>query len=171
MTKIIWVSKCGNFFVAFYFVLWFPRLMHIHLKQDKKPWNLKRKLRQEVLRDSFKTLKPSSAECTPEWRSQGFKAFPPDNVAAKIKLVLKNNPYYACSLNKSGFFCKNINSFFLILLAGNKYSTFSEVKSNELIRLLQKDGRFVIRQSGSHMSMNHPKKKDKSFVLITAVMR
>jgi predicted RNA binding protein YcfA (HicA-like mRNA interferase family) len=33
------------------------------------------------------------------------------------------------------------------------------VKSNELIRLLQKDGRFVIRQSGSHMSMNHPTKK------------
>jgi hypothetical protein len=29
-----------------------------------------------------------------------FKAFPPDNVAAKIKLVLKNNPYYECSKNK-----------------------------------------------------------------------
>ena len=48
----------------------------------------------------------SSAECTPECRSQGFKVFPPDNVAAKIKLVLKNNPYYACSLNKSEFFFK-----------------------------------------------------------------
>jgi predicted RNA binding protein YcfA (HicA-like mRNA interferase family) len=33
------------------------------------------------------------------------------------------------------------------------------VKSNELIKLLQKDGRFVIRQSGSHMSMNQPTKK------------
>jgi mRNA interferase HicA len=33
------------------------------------------------------------------------------------------------------------------------------VKSNELIRLLQKDGWFVIRQSGSHMIMQHPTKK------------
>ena len=34
-----------------------------------------------------------------------------------------------------------------------------KVKSNELIRLLQKDGWFVIRQSGSHMIMQHPTKK------------
>ena len=33
------------------------------------------------------------------------------------------------------------------------------MKSNELIRLLQKDGWFVIRQSGSHMKMSHPTKK------------
>jgi predicted RNA binding protein YcfA (HicA-like mRNA interferase family) len=33
------------------------------------------------------------------------------------------------------------------------------VKSNELIRLLLKDGWFVIRQSGSHMIMVHPTKK------------
>jgi predicted RNA binding protein YcfA (HicA-like mRNA interferase family) len=33
------------------------------------------------------------------------------------------------------------------------------VKSNELIRLLQKDGWFVIRQSGSHMIMVHSTKK------------
>ena len=33
------------------------------------------------------------------------------------------------------------------------------MKSNELIRLLQKDGWFVIRQSGSHMIMQHPTKK------------
>jgi mRNA interferase HicA len=33
------------------------------------------------------------------------------------------------------------------------------VKSNELIRLLQKDGWFVIRQSASHMIMQHPTKK------------
>jgi mRNA interferase HicA len=33
------------------------------------------------------------------------------------------------------------------------------VKSNELIRLLQKDGWFVIRQSGSHMIMQHATKK------------
>jgi predicted RNA binding protein YcfA (HicA-like mRNA interferase family) len=33
------------------------------------------------------------------------------------------------------------------------------VKSSELIRLLKKDGWFVIRQSGSHMIMKHPVKK------------
>jgi mRNA interferase HicA len=33
------------------------------------------------------------------------------------------------------------------------------VKSNELIRLLLKDGWFVVRQSGSHMIMAHPTKK------------
>ena len=33
------------------------------------------------------------------------------------------------------------------------------MKSNELIRLLQKDGWFVIRQSGSHMILQHRTKK------------
>jgi predicted RNA binding protein YcfA (HicA-like mRNA interferase family) len=33
------------------------------------------------------------------------------------------------------------------------------VKKNELIRLLQKDGWFVIRESGSDMIMVHPIKK------------
>jgi mRNA interferase HicA len=33
------------------------------------------------------------------------------------------------------------------------------MKSSELIRLLKKDGWFVIRQSGSHMIMQHPVKK------------
>jgi mRNA interferase HicA len=33
------------------------------------------------------------------------------------------------------------------------------MKSNELIRLLLRDGWYVIRQSGSHMIMIHPVKK------------
>ena len=33
------------------------------------------------------------------------------------------------------------------------------MKSNELIRLLKKDGWFVVRQSGSHMMMQHPVKR------------
>ena len=33
------------------------------------------------------------------------------------------------------------------------------MKSNELIRLLQKDGWFIIRQSGSYMIMQHATKK------------
>lgn len=33
------------------------------------------------------------------------------------------------------------------------------MKSSELIRLLKKDGWFVVRQSGSHMIMEHPIKK------------
>jgi predicted RNA binding protein YcfA (HicA-like mRNA interferase family) len=33
------------------------------------------------------------------------------------------------------------------------------VKSNKLIRFLQKDGWFVIRQSGGQMIMQHPTKK------------
>jgi mRNA interferase HicA len=33
------------------------------------------------------------------------------------------------------------------------------VKYNELIRILNKDGWFVIRQSGSHLIMKHPIKK------------
>lgn len=34
------------------------------------------------------------------------------------------------------------------------------MKSSELIRLLLKDGWYVIRQSGSHMIMVHPTKKE-----------
>jgi predicted RNA binding protein YcfA (HicA-like mRNA interferase family) len=30
------------------------------------------------------------------------------------------------------------------------------VKSSELLRLLKKDGWFVVRQSGSHVIMEHP---------------
>ena len=33
------------------------------------------------------------------------------------------------------------------------------MKSSELVRLLKKDGWFVIRQTGSHMIMEHPSKK------------
>lgn len=33
------------------------------------------------------------------------------------------------------------------------------MKSSELVRLLKKDGWFVIRQTGSHMIMGHPTKK------------
>ena len=35
------------------------------------------------------------------------------------------------------------------------------MKSSELLRLLKKDGWFVIRQSGSHLIMNHPFKRGK----------
>ena len=33
------------------------------------------------------------------------------------------------------------------------------MKSSELVRLLKKDGWFVVRQTGSHMIMEHPTKK------------
>ena len=33
------------------------------------------------------------------------------------------------------------------------------MKSSELVRLLKKDGWYVLRQSGSHMIMVHPSKK------------
>jgi len=33
------------------------------------------------------------------------------------------------------------------------------MKSSELVRLLKKDGWYVIRQTGSHMIMEHPTKK------------
>jgi predicted RNA binding protein YcfA (HicA-like mRNA interferase family) len=33
------------------------------------------------------------------------------------------------------------------------------MKSSELIRLLKKDGWFVVRQAGSHMILEHPVKK------------
>ncbi len=33
------------------------------------------------------------------------------------------------------------------------------MRPGELIRLLKKDGWFVVRQSGSHMIMEHPVKK------------
>jgi predicted RNA binding protein YcfA (HicA-like mRNA interferase family) len=33
------------------------------------------------------------------------------------------------------------------------------MKSGELVRLLKRDGWVVIRQSGSHMMMEHPTKK------------
>jgi predicted RNA binding protein YcfA (HicA-like mRNA interferase family) len=35
------------------------------------------------------------------------------------------------------------------------------VKSSELVRILQKDGWFVVRQTGSHMIMEHPIKMGK----------
>jgi predicted RNA binding protein YcfA (HicA-like mRNA interferase family) len=34
------------------------------------------------------------------------------------------------------------------------------MKSSELVRLLKRDGWYVLRQSGSHMIMEHPIKKD-----------
>ena len=34
-----------------------------------------------------------------------------------------------------------------------------QIKSSELVRLLKKDGWFVIRQTGSHMIMEYPSKK------------
>lgn len=33
------------------------------------------------------------------------------------------------------------------------------MKSSELVRLLKRDGWFVVRQAGSHMIMEHPTKK------------
>ncbi|WP_425575668.1 type II toxin-antitoxin system HicA family toxin [Nemorincola caseinilytica] len=33
------------------------------------------------------------------------------------------------------------------------------MKSAELVRLLKRDGWFVVRQTGSHMTMKHPVKK------------
>ena len=33
------------------------------------------------------------------------------------------------------------------------------MKSNELIRLLKRDGWFIVRQKGSHIIMNHQVKK------------
>lgn len=39
-----------------------------------------------------------------------------------------------------------------------KYET-GKVKSSELVRILRKDGWFVLRQAGSHMIMEHPVKK------------
>jgi predicted RNA binding protein YcfA (HicA-like mRNA interferase family) len=36
-----------------------------------------------------------------------------------------------------------------------------KVKSSELVKILQKDGWFVVRQAGSHMIMEHPIKKGK----------
>lgn len=35
------------------------------------------------------------------------------------------------------------------------------MKSSELVRILKKDGWFVVRQAGSHMTMMHPAKKGK----------
>ena len=33
------------------------------------------------------------------------------------------------------------------------------MKSSELVRLLKKDGWFTVRQTGSHLIMEHPEKK------------
>ena len=38
------------------------------------------------------------------------------------------------------------------------------MKSSELVRLLKKDGWFVVRQTGSHMMMEHPLKEGKLIV-------
>jgi predicted RNA binding protein YcfA (HicA-like mRNA interferase family) len=35
------------------------------------------------------------------------------------------------------------------------------VKSSELVKILKEDGWFVVRQTGSHMIMEHPVKKGK----------
>ena len=35
------------------------------------------------------------------------------------------------------------------------------MKPSELVRLLKRDGWFVVRQTGSHMTMKHPIKKGK----------
>jgi predicted RNA binding protein YcfA (HicA-like mRNA interferase family) len=45
------------------------------------------------------------------------------------------------------------------------------MKSSELVRLLKRDGWFVIRQSGSHMIMEHPTKKGKLFALLMVVRK
>lgn len=45
------------------------------------------------------------------------------------------------------------------------------MKSSELVRLLKRDGWFVIRQSGSHMIMEHPAKKGKLSALLMAVRK
>ncbi len=38
------------------------------------------------------------------------------------------------------------------------------MKSSELLRLLKRDGWYEIRQTGSHIIMNHPFKKNKVIV-------
>ena len=35
------------------------------------------------------------------------------------------------------------------------------MKSGELVRLLKRDGWYVVRQSGSHIIVEHPRKKGK----------
>jgi len=45
------------------------------------------------------------------------------------------------------------------------------MKSSELVRLLKKDGWFVVRQTGSHMIMEHAAKKNKLFAHIMAAMK
>ncbi len=45
--------------------------------------------------------------------------------------------------------------------SGNEFITFVVLlimKSSELLRLLEQDGWYVIRQSGSHIFMGHPEK-------------
>jgi len=42
-------------------------------------------------------------------------------------------------------------------LGGNKYITFV-MKNKELIRLLMRNGWYIVRQSGSHIVMRHPDK-------------
>lgn len=45
-------------------------------------------------------------------------------------------------------------------LISNKYITFAVIKYNELFKLLKKDGWFKVRQKGSHIIMQHPKKAE-----------
>lgn len=59
----------------------------------------------------------------------------------------------------------------VLILISNKFITFVKMKSSELLRLLKRDGWYVVRQSGSHMILEHPVKKGKSFVLTMAVTK
>ncbi|HMO31816.1 MAG TPA: type II toxin-antitoxin system HicA family toxin [Lacibacter sp.] len=45
------------------------------------------------------------------------------------------------------------------------------MKSSELIRLLQRDGWYVVRQKGSHMILQHPVKMVRLFVPIMEARR
>ena len=51
----------------------------------------------------------------------------------------------------------HINSYSDIV--SNIFITFEMVKYNQLFRKLKKDGWYIIRQKGSHVTMLHPKKK------------
>ncbi|MGN6493270.1 MAG: type II toxin-antitoxin system HicA family toxin [Agriterribacter sp.] len=41
------------------------------------------------------------------------------------------------------------------------------MKSSELLRLLKRDGWFVVRQSGSHMILEHPSKKRTNYLSLS----
>ena len=47
----------------------------------------------------------------------------------------------------------------LKLAESNKYITFEMTKYNELIRILERDGWYIMRQKGSHIIMQHREKE------------
>ena len=53
----------------------------------------------------------------------------------------------------------NVSEYFALIKV--IYLLPLNIKSSELVRILKKDGWFVIRQTGSHMTMIHPAKSGK----------